>query len=61
MELQRTPFGLRMPEAVQAWIKARAKQEDRSQNYIINVILRRAMIEDEQKKAAEASDPLSDL
>ena len=46
MELQRTPFGLRMPEEVQDWVKKKAKREDRSQNYVINRILVRAMEED---------------
>lgn len=41
--LQRTPFGLRMPEEVQDWIKRKAKREDRSQNYVINQILAKAM------------------
>lgn len=43
MNLQRTPFGLRMPEEVQDWIKRKAKREDRSQNYVINQILAKAM------------------
>ncbi|WP_265500406.1 Arc family DNA-binding protein [Paracoccus beibuensis] len=46
MELQRTPFGLRMPEEVQNWIKMKAKREDRSQNHVINRILAKAMEDD---------------
>ena len=45
MKLQRTPFGLRMPEELQDWIKMKAKREDRSQNYVINQILAKAMEE----------------
>lgn len=43
MKLQRAPFGLRMSEDLQNWIKMKAKREDRSQNYIINQILTKAM------------------
>lgn len=43
MALQRVPFGLRMQEEVQEWIKAKAKEEDRSQNYMINKVLQEAM------------------
>lgn len=49
VELQRSPFGLRMPEEVQNWIKMKAKRENRSQNYVINRILAKAM-EDEHAK-----------
>lgn len=49
VELQRTPFGLRMPEEVQNWIKLKAKREDRSQNYVINRILAKAMEDDHAK------------
>ncbi len=49
VELQRTPFGLRMPEEVQNWIKMKAKREDRSQNYVINRILAKAMEDDHAK------------
>ena len=43
VKLQRAPFGLRMPEEVQNWIKAKAREADRSQNYMINKILHDAM------------------
>lgn len=39
MELQRNPFGLRMPKEIQDWVKGIAETQDRSQNYIINQIL----------------------
>lgn len=48
--MQRAPFGLRMPEEVQTWLKMKAKREDRSQNYVINQILKKAM-EDEHARA----------
>lgn len=47
--LQRTPFGLRMPEEVQNWIKKKAERDDRSQNYVINRILSKAMEDDHAK------------
>lgn len=50
MKLQRTPFGLRTPKEVQDWVKAKAAESDRSQNYVINKILRNAM-ESEQATA----------
>lgn len=43
MKLQRAPFGLRMPEEIQDWIKVVADRTDRSQNYVINRILKEAM------------------
>lgn len=49
MELQRNPFGLRMPEETQNWIKMKAKREDRSQNYVINRILTKAMDDDHSR------------
>lgn len=49
VNLQRAPFGLRMPEEIQNWIKMKAKREDRSQNYVINRILMKAMEDDPAK------------
>ncbi|WP_169053371.1 hypothetical protein [Falsirhodobacter xinxiangensis] len=49
MSLQRVPFGLRMTEDLQDWIKMKAKREDRSQNYVINRILAKAMEDDHVK------------
>ncbi|ARO14438.1 hypothetical protein BVG79_01092 [Ketogulonicigenium robustum] len=49
MTLQRTPFGLRMPKDLQDWIKMKAGREDRSQNYVINQILMKAMADEHAK------------
>lgn len=49
MPRQSSPFGLRMDEELQDWIRRKAKREDRSMNYIINRILTEAMNDDFQK------------
>lgn len=49
MPRQSSPFGLRMDEELQDWIRRKAKREDRSMNYIINRILKEAMNDDFQK------------
>lgn len=34
------PFGLRMPSEVKGWVETKAKELDRSQNYVIVQVLR---------------------
>lgn len=38
----RTPFGLRVPDTTRDWIKEKAAEQDRSQNYVICKILEAA-------------------
>lgn len=39
MRLQRTPFGLRMTEDLQNWVKEKAAEQNRSMNNFINHVL----------------------
>lgn len=44
--------GFRIPRAVADWLRESAKREDRSQNWFLNRMLRKAMESDAQEKAA---------
>jgi len=40
------PVGYRVPREVVQWLRKKAEREDRSQNWILNQLLRKAMTEE---------------
>lgn len=46
--------GYRIPRSVAIWLRDKAKREDRSQNWVLNRMLRQAM-ESKSKAEAEAA------
>lgn len=46
------PFGLRMQPDIRGWLDGKARQEDRSLNWLICKILEEAMKQDEQARQA---------
>lgn len=52
MKDKKPPRSIRIEPDVDAWLKVRAKEGDRSMNAEINRILRKAKEADEQKQAA---------
>ena len=46
------PFGLRMQPRLRSWVDNKAKQEDRSLNWLICKVLEEAMRQDEQTRQA---------
>ncbi|MDH1192535.1 hypothetical protein [Stenotrophomonas sp. GD03958] len=44
--------GYRIPRSVADWLREKAKREDRSQNWVLNRMLRQAMEAEVQEKAA---------
>ncbi len=49
---QVVPVGYRVPVSVLEWLRLKAEKEERSQNWIVNKVLRQAMEAEAQEKAA---------
>lgn len=49
-----SPFGLRMPPEMKAWLERKAAEEDRSQNWLLVKIIGKEMEEDEKRRQAAA-------
>lgn len=49
-----SPFGLRMPPTMKAWVEKKAAEQERSQNWLLLKIIEKEMQRDVQERQGSA-------